>query len=70
MSIQIERRIRAAERTVAVSQPPERQPKVMFFPVGGGDQDIARYQEEVEQAVRDGFFVIRIVPLEPKEPKQ
>jgi hypothetical protein len=66
MNIQIARRIRAAEKTVAALHRPARQPKVMFFPVGGDDEDVARYQAEVAQAVRDGFFVIQIVPLKPK----
>lgn len=66
MSIQIARRIRSAEKSVAAFGPPTRQPRVMFFPVGGDGSDVARYQAEVEQAVHDGFFVIRIVPLEPK----
>lgn len=70
MSIQIARRIRAAEKTVAVLQPPARPTKMMFFPVGGGDEDIARHEAEVEQAMDDGFFVIRLVPLEPKEAMQ
>lgn len=64
MSIQLARRIGAAEKTVAALLPPTRQPKMMFFPVGGDDMEVARHQAEVDQAVRDGFFVIRIVPLE------
>jgi hypothetical protein len=40
---------------------------MMAFPVGGDDEDIARHQAEVEQALADGFFVIRLVPLEPRE---
>ena len=66
MSAQIERRLRAIEKTVAERQPSARQPKMMFFPVGGGAEDVARHLAEVEQAVRDGFFVIRLVPLKPK----
>lgn len=66
MSAQFERRLRAIEKAVAVRQPPERQPKLMFFPVGGGDTEVARHLADVEQAARDGFFVIKIVPLEPK----
>jgi hypothetical protein len=66
MSIQIARRIRAAEKTVAAIALPTRPPKMMFYPVGGDDQDVARHHAEVEQAVRDGFFVIRLVPLTPK----
>jgi hypothetical protein len=62
----LERRIRAVERAVAVRQPPARPPKMMFYPVGGNAGDVARHLAEVEQAVQDGFFVIRLVPLEPK----
>jgi hypothetical protein len=65
MSIQIARRIRAAEKTVAAFQPPASQPKMMFFPVGGDTRDVARHRAEVEQAVRDGLFVIQLVPLTP-----
>jgi hypothetical protein len=63
----LERRIRAVERAVAVRQPATRPTKMMAFPVGGDDEDIARHQAEVEQALADGFFVIRLVPLEPRE---
>jgi len=62
----LERRIRAIEKAVAARQPPTRPPKLMFFPVGGDAEDVARHLAEVEQAVADGFFVIRLVPLEPK----
>ena len=65
MSIQIGRRIRAAEKTVAALASPTRPPKMMFYPVGGDDMDVKRHHSEVEQAVRDGFFVIRLVPLTP-----
>jgi hypothetical protein len=66
MNIQIERRIRKAEEVVAARQPPARQPKIMFYPVDGAADDVARYHQEVEQAVNEGFFVIRIVPLQPE----
>lgn len=66
MSIQLERRIRVIEKAFAMREPPARQPKLMFFPVGGDHMDVARYQDEVDQAIRDGFFVIQVVPLEPK----
>jgi hypothetical protein len=62
----LERRIRAIEKAVAMHQPPARPPKMMFYPVGGDAGDVARHLAEVEQAVADGFFVIRLVPLEPK----
>jgi hypothetical protein len=65
MNIQIARRIRAAEKTITALAPPTRQPKMMFFPVGGDTKDVARHRAEVEQAVRDGFFVIQLVPLTP-----
>ncbi len=66
MNVQLERRIRAIEKTVAALEPPAHPPKMMFYPVGGDAADVARHQAEVEQAVRDGFFVIRLVPLTPK----
>jgi hypothetical protein len=66
MNIQIERRIRAAEKTVAVLQPSARQVKIMCSPPDDSDEtEVARYRAEVEQAVRDGFFVIQLVPLQP-----
>jgi hypothetical protein len=66
MNIQIERRIRAAEKAVTAFAPPARPPKMMFYPVGGDDADVKRHRAEVEQAERDGFFVIQLVPLSPK----
>jgi hypothetical protein len=66
MSVQIARRIQKAEEVVATRRPANRQPKMMFFPVDGDAVDVARYHQEVEQAVSDGFFVIRIVPLQPE----
>lgn len=66
MGAQFERRLRAIEKTVAARQPPARQPKLMFFPVDGDAAAVARYHQEVEQAARDSFFVIQIVPLEAK----
>jgi hypothetical protein len=66
MNIQIERRIRAVEKAVTAFAPPARPPKMMFYPVGGDDAEVERHHADVEQAVRDGFFVIRLVPLTPK----
>lgn len=66
MSIQLDRRIRAAEKTVTALAPPNRPTKMMFYPIDGDEQDVERYHAEVEQAVREGFFVICLVPLTPK----
>jgi hypothetical protein len=66
MNTQLERRIRAIEKTFAALGPPARQVKIMGSPDGGDAAEVARHWAEVEQAVRDGFFVIRLVPLEPK----
>lgn len=66
MNQQIERRIRRAEEAVATRKPAERPPKTMFYPVDGDADDVARYHQEVEQAASEGFFVIRIVPLQPE----
>jgi hypothetical protein len=71
MSIQIERRIRAAEKTVAATQPSARQVKIMCSPPDDSDEtEVARFSAEVEQAVRDGFFVVKLVSLKPLEPKE
>lgn len=69
MNIQMERRIRKAEKTVATMKPANRQVKIMFPPDNGDAADEARYQAEYDQAIRDGCFVIRIVPLQPLPPK-
>ena len=66
MSIQIERRIRKAEAAAAVIHPATRLTKRICCPSDGTEEDMARYHAEVDEAVRDGFFVIRLVPLEPK----
>ncbi len=68
MNVQIERRLRAIEKTVAVRQPSARGAKIIPF-LDGDAAEVARHWAEVEQAVRDGFFVIRLVSLEPLEPK-
>lgn len=71
MSAQIARRIRAVEKAVAVLQPAMRQVKIMGSPPDDSDEtEVARFRAEVEQAVRDGFFVIRLVSLKPLEPKE
>ena len=64
MSVQITARIRKAEEAVAARQPTHRPVKKMFYP--DDPADVERFRQEVEQAVREGFFVIRIVPLQPK----
>lgn len=66
MSVQIARRIKKVEEAAATRQPANRPPKILFSPVGGDAEAEARYHSEVEQAVRDGFFVIKIVSLQPK----
>jgi len=68
MNIQLARRIRSAEKTVTALAPPTRPTKRMFYPVDGDEQDVERYHAEVEQAVREGFFVICLVPLLPLTP--
>ncbi|MBK7022326.1 MAG: hypothetical protein IPH41_01990 [Sulfuritalea sp.] len=65
MSVQMERRIRKLEEAAANRQPAKRQVKIMGFPVGGDADDEASFRAEVEQAVRDGFFVIKLMPLQP-----
>ncbi len=66
MSVQIARRIRKAEEAAAARNPAHRPVKMMFYPVDGDTGDVASFHKEVEQAVSDGFFVIRIVPLQPE----
>lgn len=63
MSVQIARRIRKAEEAAAARNPANRPVKMMFYPDDAAD--VERFHQEVEQAVSDGFFVIRIVPLQP-----
>jgi hypothetical protein len=66
MSIQLERRIRKIEAVVATRQPEKRPVKIMGSPIDGDADEEARYRAESEQAVRDGFVIIRLVPLKPK----
>lgn len=66
MSVQIARRIMKAEEAAAARNPAHRPVKMMFFPVDGDAVDVARYHQEVDQAVSEGFFVIKIVPLQPE----
>lgn len=66
MNQQIARRIRKAEEAAAARHPANRPVKMMFFPVDGDAVDVARYHQEVDQAVSEGFFVIKIVPLQPE----
>lgn len=66
MNMQIERRIRRMEEAVATRKPAERPPKTMFYPVDGDAADVERYHREVEQAASEGFFFIKIVPLQPE----
>ena len=70
MNVQLERRIRAVEKSFAAREPPARPAMMMFYPVDGDAAEVARHQAEVEQAVRAGFFVICLVPLKPLEPKE
>lgn len=65
MNMQMERRIRKAEEVVATRQPANRKVKIMCSPDGDVAEE-ARFHAEVEEAVRDGFFVIRLVSLQPK----
>jgi hypothetical protein len=37
---------------------------MMFYPDDAAD--VERFNQEVEQAVSEGYFVIRIVPLQPE----
>jgi hypothetical protein len=65
MKVQIARRIRKAEEAAAARDPAHRRPvKKMFYPDDACD--VERFNQEVEQAVQEGFFVIRIVPLQPE----
>ncbi len=66
MNQQIERRIRKAEEAAAARQPKVRGAKIMFPPDDGDAAAMASYQQEFDQAICDGYFVIRIVPLQPK----
>ena len=52
-------RVPAAARNSA-----HRPVKMMFYPDDAAE--VERFNQEVDQAVREGFFVIRIVPLQPK----
>lgn len=36
---------------------------MLFYPDDAGD--VERFNQEVEQAVHEGFFVIKIMPLQP-----
>ena len=69
MSVQIARRIRKAEEATAARNPANRPVKMMFYPVDGDADDVARFHQEAEQAVSEGFFVIRIMPLQPEATK-
>lgn len=64
MSLQIERRIRKAEEAAVARQTADRQVKMMFYPDDAAD--VERFNQEAEQAVSEGFFVIRLVPLQPR----
>jgi hypothetical protein len=64
MSVQIARRIRKAEEAAAARNPAHRPVKMMFYPDDAAD--VERFHQEFEQAVSEGFFVIRIVPLQPE----
>ena len=59
----IARRIQRAEESIAACKPPARPSKLMAYPVGG---DVMRHHAEVQQACRDGFFVIELVPLQAR----
>lgn len=63
MNMQIARRIRKVEEAAAARNPAHRPVKRMFYPDDAAD--VERFNQEVEQAVSDGFFVIRIMPLQP-----
>lgn len=62
----IERRIQRAEESIAACNLPARPPILMASPVGGDDMDVMRHRTEVEQASRDGVFVIELVPLQAR----
>lgn len=64
MNVQIEHRIKKAEEAAAARQPAKRPPKMMFYPDDAAD--VERFHQEVEQAVSEEFFVIRIMPLQPE----
>jgi hypothetical protein len=65
MNVQIARRIRKAEEAAAARNQSHRPVKMMFYPDDAAD--VERFNQEVEQAVSEGFFVIRIMPLQPKD---
>lgn len=65
MNIQMERRIRKAEEAAVARQPAKRPVKIMSSPVDGDADDEDSFRAEVDQAVRDGFFVIKLMPLQP-----
>ena len=64
MSTQIARRIRKLEEAAAARNPANRLVKMMFYPDDAAD--VERFNQEVEQAVSEGYFVIRIEPLQPE----
>jgi hypothetical protein len=65
MNIQMERRILKAEEAAAARQQAKHLVKIMSCPDDGDADAVTCYRAEVEQAIRDGFFVINLVSLQP-----